>query len=805
MSVKIIKNSIEMPMMAMRDLVLYPKMVIHFDVIRPKSINALRAALNEDRKIFLVTQKEVNVENPKDTDLYKVGVVAEIRQIVKVNGDITRVLVEGIYKAKLTGINAENEEYLKGTVAKIPKSLKYKCTENEMEAICRTLKESFEKYATVMPRMPKELYLNVLNESDPFKLFDAIITNISLLTEDKQYLLERNDIAEILLTLNDVILKEFEVLSIAKQIQQQTSENAEKNQRDYFLREQMKVIKEQLGEDDDLFSLGENDYFEAISKLKIADEHKDKLFKEAVRLSKLPEQASEAGVVRNYLDTCLELPWDKMSKEKNDIIKARAILDKEHYGLSKVKDRIIEILSVKALAPDVKGQIVCLVGPPGVGKTSIGKSIAHATGRKYVRVSLGGIKDESDIRGHRKTYIGSMPGRIIDAIRQAGTKNPVILLDEIDKMSNDFRGDPASAMLEVLDSEQNFAFRDHYIELPFDLSNVLFITTANNISTISPPLLDRMDVIELTSYTREEKFNIAKNHLASKQIKKNGMNARMIRFDDSSLYELIDNYTREAGVRTLERRISSICRKVAKDIVSKKEKRVFLNAEKVREYLGARRYSKDFFAKTEQVGVTNGLAWTSVGGTIMPLEVLALDGKGNLEITGSLGDVMKESAKIAVSYCRSVADKYEINKDFYEKKDIHIHAPEGAVPKDGPSAGVTLVTSLISALSNIKVRSDIAMTGEITLHGKVLPIGGLKEKTMAAYKEGIKTVIIPYDNKPDVEEIDDIVKASLNFYYAKTLDEVLEIALVKEEKTKKEIFKAQTTTKEKKIDKTLHS
>ena len=504
---------------------------------------------------------------------------------------------------------------------------------------------------------------------------------------------------------------------------------------------------------------------------------------------KMSPNSQEASVIRTYLDTCLALPWNKSSKDKTDIKQAKLVLDRDHYGLKKVKERILETFAVKALTPEVKGQIICLVGPPGVGKTSIGRSIAKALGRKYVRVSLGGVKDESDIRGHRKTYIGSMPGRIINAIKQAGTNNPLILLDEIDKMSNDFRGDPSSAMLEVLDSEQNFSFRDHYIELTFDLSNVLFITTANSLDTIAPPLLDRMDVIELSSYTREEKFNICKKHLIPKQLKKNGLKAIMCKINDDAIYMLIDSYTREAGVRTLERNVASLYRKAAKELVEDGAiKKVTFTADNLEKYLGTRKYIPDLFLKNDEIGVVNGLAWTSVGGVIMPLEVLILDGKGTIELTGSLGDVMKESAKIAVSYCRSIADKFNIDKDFYTKKDIHIHAPEGAVPKDGPSAGVALVISLVSALSCIPVRSDVAMTGEITLHGKVLPIGGLREKTMAAYKAQIKTVIIPMANKSDLDEVDEIVKSAINFVFAETLDDVLEVALVSQAKNPHEDY-----------------
>ncbi len=770
----------EMPALAMRDLVVFPRMVMHFDVAREKSINAIKASLETDRKIFLVTQKDVMIEEPFLEDLYAYGVVAEVKQIVKTSENVTRVLVEGLFKAKILEVTCDNSKYLKATVSEEFENKDIDTGDVEILAVIRSLKAIFKKYAALMPRMPKELYTSVVSEKNPQKLFENIVFNIRLLTEDKLELLEIYDLADRLYKLNDILAREYQVFSIAKQIQQKVTENVDKGQRDYYLREQLKVIKEQLGEyDNDNNEVFE--YMDRIAKLKLDEEIEDKLLHEASRLMKMPDNSSEATVIRNYLDTCLALPWNKVSKDKTDIKKARQILDKEHYGLSKVKDRILETLAVKCINPDVKGQILCLVGPPGVGKTSVGKSIAHALGRKYVRVSLGGVKDESDIRGHRKTYIGAMTGRIIAAMKQAGTKNPVILLDEIDKMSNDFKGDPSSAMLEVLDSEQNNAFRDHYLEVPFDLSDVLFVTTANTLDTIAPPLLDRMDVIELTSYTREEKFNIAKKYLVPKQLKKNGMKSSICKVSDDCIFTLVDNYTKEAGVRSLERKVASLCRKAAKEIIENDVKKITFTSNNIEKYLGAKKFSKDLLSENDEIGMTNGLAWTSVGGVIMPLEVLILDGKGTIELTGSLGDVMKESAKIAISYTRSVADKYKIEKDFYSKKDIHIHAPEGAVPKDGPSAGVTLVTSMISALSGIPARSDVAMTGEITLHGKVLPIGGLREKTMAAFKAGIKTVIIPFDNKADLDEVDDVVKASINFVFAKTLSDVLEVALTKNE------------------------
>ncbi len=774
-----VKQNQILPALAMRDLVVFPRMLIHFDVARLKSINSIKAALEGDRKIFLVSQKDVFVENPEFKDVYKIGVVAEIKQIIKTPDNVTRVLVEGLYKARLIDLFHIDENNMNGEVRRIHNNKKYDEEDTQIIALVRSLKDVFQEYASVMPKMPKELISSVLNENNPEKLFEGITFNISLSNNDKQSLLEISDISEKLALLVTILTNEADVLALEKQIQEQVGENIDRNQREYFLREQLKVIQNQLGENEESPTNEVYEYMDRIASLKVSEEVSEKLFSEANRLVKMPPSSQEASVIRSYLDTCLALPWSKYSKDKTDISKAKAILDKDHYGLKKVKDRILETFAVRALLPEIKGQIICLVGPPGVGKTSIGRSIAKAMGRKYVRVSLGGIKDESDIRGHRKTYIGSMPGRIINAIKQAGTNNPLILLDEIDKMSNDFRGDPSSAMLEVLDSEQNCSFRDHYIELPFDLSNVLFVTTANTLDTIAPPLLDRMDVIELSSYTREEKFNICKKHLIPKQLKKNGLKASMLKITDEAIYTSIDAYTKEAGVRTLERNVASLCRKSAKEIIEDNIKKVIIKSDNIEKYLGTRKFLPDLYVKKDEVGIVNGLAWTSVGGVIMPLEVLILDGKGTIELTGSLGEVMKESAKIAVSYCRSIADRYEIDSEFYTKKDIHIHAPEGAVPKDGPSAGVTLVTALISALSLIPVRSDVAMTGEITLHGKVLPIGGLREKTMAAYKAGIKTVIIPKANQADLDEVEDVVKASVNFVLAETLGDVLDVALVK--------------------------
>lgn len=766
---------VNMPMLAVRGLVVFPGAVMHFDVSRERSETALKAALSDDKLIFLTAQRDNSVEEPEIKDLYQIGTVAEILQILKTPDNITRVLVEGKYRAKLVNID-KSKPHLAADIKKMPNCIRSKGEDVETDAVIRAIKTAFEQYCRYMPKMPKELVVSVLNENDPEKFFDAVTHNIVLPVEDKQALLEENYLISRLGMLLAMLSREVEVLDIEYSIQNKVREQIDNGQREYYLREQMRAIASQLGEDESVQDEVE-DYADRIEELKLAPEIEEKLMREVYRLMKMSPSSQEAFVVRNYLDTILELPWNKTTKDKTDVVKARAQLDKDHFGMEKVKDRIVENIAVRALQPELKGQIICLVGPPGVGKTSIGKSIAKALGRNYARVSLGGIRDEAEIRGHRKTYVGAMPGRIITAVKNAGSSNPLILLDEIDKMTSDMRGDPSSALLEVLDSEQNNTFRDHFIEVPFDLSNVLFVTTANTTQTIDAPLLDRMEVIELTSYTREEKFHIAKEHLIPKQLKKHGLKASMLKIADSAVYAVIDSYTKEAGVRSLERVIASLCRKAAKEIVADEVKKVSVTAKNIEKYLGVKKYLDDDLAKKNEVGVVNGLAWTSVGGVIMPLEAIVLDGKGTIETTGSLGDVMKESAKLAVSYVRSVASKYGISPDFYKDKDIHIHAPEGATPKDGPSAGVTMTTALVSALSGIPVRCDIAMTGEITLHGKVLPIGGLREKTMAAYKAGMKTVIIPKGNKGDLEEVDETVKNGLNFIYAETLTDVLDNAL----------------------------
>ena len=760
---------------AMRGLVAFPKMVMHFDVSRSKSMAAVERSLKEGGKLFLVTQHEAYIDNPKASDLYKVGVVAEIKQVLKLPDNVMKVLVEGIYKANLVRL-IDDGEVLKAEVKRTPTYSRAKFDEVESEALMRSIKDVFERYASFFPKMPKELLNSIMTQDSPLKLFETVTFNCNLNYRDKQTLLEETNIINKLSVLFACLTSEVEILELENLINEQTKNSIDKGQKEFYLREQLRVIQEQLGEDEGEEAFG---YINDIMDLKLDEKSKEKLLKEADKLTKLPPASQEAFVIKNYLDTVLDLPWGKYTKVKLSMDKAEAVLEKDHYGLKKVKERILEFLAVHMLNPEIKGQIICLAGPPGIGKTSIAKSIAKAMGRKYARVSLGGVRDEADIRGHRKTYVGAMPGRVITAITQAGSANPLILFDEIDKLCSDIKGDPSSAMLEVLDSEQNYAFRDHFIEVPFDLSKAVFITTANNVSAIPAPLLDRMEVIELPSYTAEEKFHIAKEHLIPKQLKEHGLKGTQLKITDDAINELIQYYTKEAGVRSLERCIASLCRKTAKKIAANKIKKATIKAKDLNELLGIRKYIGDLSSKKDQVGVVNGLAWTSVGGVLMPIEVLIMNGTGKIEVTGSLGDVMKESSKIAVSFVRSIADEFKISPDFYKDKDIHIHAPEGAVPKDGPSAGVTMTTALLSALSGIKVRSDVAMTGEITLHGKVLPIGGLREKTMAAYKAGIKRVIIPIENKPDLEEVDQVVKDAIEFVFASELKDVFDAALIK--------------------------
>jgi len=766
-------DNLVLPVLALRGLVIFPGMLLQFDVGRKKSILALSKAMEDNQEIFLVAQKDLSDNEPNTEQIYSMGIVAKVKQVIRRTDDGVRLFAEGMYRAEIVSQISEDPFILADVRAVEMKSFR---ASHKTEALIRYTQTLFEEYIQNYSRIPPDIIIGVVQKKDCGELADFIASNIMLDYEQKQAILEELHPVKRLEKLVEILKNEIQVLSIESQISEKAKEQIDENQREYFLREQMKAISYELGDDDNPQDEAD-ELRERIAKMKLPELQNDKLIKECDRLSKMPYGSHEASVILSYVETCLELPWNTTSREHIDLIKAQKILDRDHYGLTKVKERIIEILAVKKLAPDIKGQIICLVGPPGVGKTSIARSIANAIGRSYVRVSLGGVRDESDIMGHRKTYVGSMPGRIIAAIKQAGTNNPLILLDEIDKLGNDFRGDPASALLEVLDSEQNSAFFDHYIDMPFDLSKVMFITTANDYSSIPEPLLDRMDVITLGSYTHEEKFNIAQKHLIPKQLKKHGINSKMLKLMPAAVHELIDGYTREAGVRSLERQIASICRKCAKKIVENSNTKITIKQGDLEELLGPKRFKTDELAKSDMVGLVNGLAWTSVGGEILPIEVAVMDGTGKIELTGSLGDVMKESAKTAISCIRIRADSLGIKHDFYTKYDIHIHAPEGAIPKDGPSAGTAMATAITSALTNIPIKHDIAMTGEITLLGRVLPIGGLKEKTMAAYRSGIKTVIIPADNVSDLAEIDAVVKNSVQFLPVQKIDQVLEAAL----------------------------
>ncbi len=783
---KIPAEIVNMPMIAMRGIVLFPTMILHFDVGRKKSIAALEEAMKGNRMIFLASQINIEEDEIKLDNVNKVGVVAEIRQVLKNNGGTTRILVEGRYRAKLIEVTGE-EPFLTADVQEMPLKKLHPERSILCDALMRTVKDLFNEYTYLVPKMPKELAIKAFGMDDPAQFGEFLAGNLNIDIEDKQCILEESNYVKRLEMLAKVLENENNILGVEKDIYEKVKEQIDQNQREYYLREQLKAITEELGENEN--PMDEADaYKKKIIALGVDGEVLEKLLGEVDRLVKMPFNSQEASVIRGYLDTCISLPWNTKTEEKIDIAKAKKQLDKNHYGLEKVKERILELLAVRKLQPDIKGQIICLVGPPGVGKTSIAKDIAASMGRKYTRISLGGMKDESDIRGHRKTYVGAMPGRIMNAVKLAGSKNALILLDEIDKMGNDFRGDPASAMLEVLDPEQNYAFRDHFIELPFDLSDILFITTANDASTIPGPLYDRMEVIELSSYTREEKFQIAKKHLVKKEMKRHGLSTKMLNIKDDAIYSIIDYYTREAGVRNLERTIGSLCRKAAKRIVSEEAEKVTINGGNITEFLGVKKCRPETIEKEDAVGLVNGLAWTSVGGDMLQVEVAILDGNGKIELTGNLGDVMKESAKAAISYVRSCTAKYGIEHDFYKTKDIHIHVPEGAVPKDGPSAGVTLTTAIVSALSGIPVRRDVAMTGEITLRGRVLAIGGLREKTMAAYRAGVKTVLIPEENLPDLEEIDPVVKDAITFVPAKEIETVLETALVRKAAAKEDFI-----------------
>ena len=762
-----------MPVIALRGLTVFPNVLIHFDVAREISIKALEEAMSSGSPVFLVGQKDISEERPEEKDLYTVGTISNVRQILRTPGDNVRVMVEGVSRGGLERLT-RTVPYLEAEVQPIPNERNER-NSAKAEALIRSTYELFQQYTELAPKTAPDLLINVLASEDPGYIADFIAQNIAMRNSDKQAVLEELRPVRRLERLHRLLGREVEILGLDMEIQNRAREQMADNQRDYYLREQLKAIQNELGEGEGGDSeIG--DYRRRIAEAKLPDEVREKLEKEVGRLAKQPFGSSEATVLRSYLDVCLELPWGKKTRERVSVETARRTLDKDHFGLEKVKERILEFLAVKQLAPDLKGQVICLVGPPGVGKTSVAMSVARALNRKLARLSLGGVSDEEEIRGHRKTYVGAMPGRIISAINQAGSCNPLLLLDEIDKLGHDHRGDPASALLEVLDAEQNSTFRDNFLELPFDLSDVMFITTANTTDTIPRPLLDRMEVIELPSYTDEEKLQIAKHHLLPKELKRHGLTHAQLKVSDGAVREIIAAYTRESGVRVLERKLAAICRKAAMKIVDG-EKTVKITEKDLHEYLGAPRYFPERQALEERVGVVNGLAWTSVGGELLEVEVNVVPGSGKVELTGNLGDVMKESAHAALSFIRSQAERLGIPQNFYKEKDIHVHFPEGAVPKDGPSAGIAITTAIVSALTGTPVRRGLAMTGEVTLRGRVLPIGGLKEKTMAAFRNGIRTVIIPADNGKDLEEIDQTVRGALQFHLVEQADQVLAIAL----------------------------
>ena len=765
-----------LPALALRGMVMFPKMRLHFEVGRSKSVAAVNAAVHNEQMIFLVTQRDISVDDPTPEELYKIGVIAEIKQVIRNPGSNNlRVVVEGVCRAKVLNV-LENDKYFIFDALRLESKKIRPIDSDYAEATVRMTKKIFDSYMEATARQADGVASEVLFNEQPDYLADFIAMNALNDYRDRQMVLEELGPVARLEKLCSVLSRETELSLIEEDIEQKVQARLDKSQHEYYLREQIKVISEELGEGDDTLSEAEK-YKEKILALSLDTEIEKKLMKECDRLSKLQGSSPDANVVRTYLDECLSLPWNTYTEDNFDLKKARKILDDEHFGMDKVKDRFIEMLAVRALSEKTRGQIICLVGPPGVGKTSIVRSVAKAMGRKYVRMSLGGVRDEAEIRGHRKTYIGAMPGRIVNALETAKSFNPIILLDEIDKLGNDYKGDPSSALLEALDPEQNNSFRDHYIEFPVDLSKVIFITTANDASAIPGPLYDRMEVIELSSYTLEEKMNIAKRHLVRKQRELHGLDGRSFRMSDSVLRFLIDNYTREAGVRRLEQLIAALCRKTAVKVASGEKGSASLTVSDIKEMLGPEKFRPDDVSKTDLVGVVNGLAWTSVGGEMLQVEAVIMDGNGKLELTGSLGDVMKESAKAALSYIRSVASDYGIDSEVFKTKDIHIHVPQGAVPKDGPSAGVTISTALLSALTGVSVRHNVAMTGEISLTGRVMPIGGLREKSMAAFKSGMDTVVIPAENESDLWEVDPAVKEKINFIPVRRLSEVFSLAL----------------------------
>ncbi len=765
-------TNLNYPVLALRGLTVFPELTLSFDVEREISIYALDCAMETGRDIFLVTQRDIATAEPQEEDLYSVGTLCRILQIIKTSETTVRVIVEGLYRAQIHRI-WQTKPFLQANISRLEEDFPGKRSART-EALLRQTYAIIGEYQA-LTNIGDDAMAAILDNSDPGSLADYIAQNMTLRHQDRQRVLEELHPVRRLQLMNEIMIHEVDVISLEMEMEKKVRDRVARVQKDMILREQVKVLQHELGDDSDE-EIAE--YAEKIRALHLEEEVEKKLQKEVDRLAKQPFGSAEASVIRNYLDVCLDMPWNTTTRDRADVDKARAILDKDHFGLEKVKERILEFIAVRQINPDAKGKILCLVGPPGVGKTSIAISVAKAMNRKLCRLSLGGVRDEADIRGHRKTYIGAMPGRVIDGLVRAKSMNPLLVLDEIDKLSSDMRGDPASALLEVLDSEQNYAFRDHFLEIPVDLSRVMFITTANTTSTIPRPLLDRMEVIELSSYTDEEKVEIAKRHLFPKQLKEHGLTKNQVRLSDSALRSVIVGYTRESGVRVLERQLGKLCRKSAMQLVAGDVKRINITDKNLREYLGVVQYQENIHSRHNEIGVVNGLAWTEVGGEILEVEANVMEGTGKLELTGNLGTVMQESAKAALSCLRSRAGALGIERDFYKTRDIHIHFPEGAVPKDGPSAGIAVTTAMLSALTGRKVRCDVAMTGEVTLRGRVLPIGGLEEKTMAALRNGMRTVVIPRENEKDLEEIDQTVRKALQFVTVETVDEVFAVALL---------------------------